>query len=442
MRRLLALSTTLLLALTAAAQAAPVAPPAVKSDNVSWKATLDEPLIISARFRDRHMFVSTLRGLSVYDVADPRAPRKAGSLDLPHFENEDVDLHGDVLLISNDPAEGSGRLWTIDISDPARPAILGSVDTGNAVSGLGHTASCIDRCRFAYLAGGPNGIDVYDLTDPKAPRKAANAKVPEVSGGIATHDVQVDRSGLAWIAGFGGTAAYDTTDPLKPKLVARTDDSAKSTYISEFGLGDGKGLNDFVHHNSLRLPDAEGRDSDVVLITEEDYTRPGCQGAGSFQSWRIGADKVLRNVDQWSVEADRTKGRAFCSAHYFDARDGLVAGGWYEQGLRLLDVTDPADIRQVGYWIPDGTETWGALYPPTDPSGRVVYVLDTTRGIDVLEVDRDNAAVTLPPPPKRLPVGDAGAFRDALRQAAAVANGGRLTARRPAYAGLCRLRVL
>jgi hypothetical protein len=430
------------MAMTGTAQAAPVAPPAVKSDNVTWRATLDEPLAISARFSRGHMFLSTLRGLSVYDVRDPRAPRKVGSLDLPHFENEDVDLHGDVLLISNDPAEGQGVLFTIDISDPAAPKVLGSVDTGNAADGLGHTASCIQACRFAYLAGGPNGIDVYDLTDPKAPKKAANAPVREVSGGVATHDVQVDRSGLAWIAGFGGTAAYDTTNPLKPRLVARTDDSAKSTYISELGLGDGKGLNDFVHHNSLRVPDAEGRDSDVVLVTEEDYTRPGCNGAGSFQSWRIGPDRVLRNLDQWSVEPDRTKGRVFCSAHYFDERDGLVAQGFYEQGVRLLDVGDPADIRQVGYWIPDGTEMWGALYPPSDPTGRVVYALDTVRGVDVLEVDRERATATLPPPPKRLPVGEAASFRSALKQAAAVANGGRLSTTRPAFAGLCRLRAL
>jgi len=41
-----------------------------------------------------------------------------------------------------------------------------------------------------------------------------------------------------------------------------------------------------------------------------------------------------------------------CSAHYFDERDGIVAQGWYQQGTRFLDVSDPTDIRQIGYFIP------------------------------------------------------------------------------------------
>src|SRR3712207_8895490 len=70
------------------------------------------------------------------------------------------------------------------------------------------------------------------------------------------------------------------------------------------------------------------------------------------------------------------------SAHYFDYRDGIVAGGWYEQGTRLLDVRDPTDIRQIGYWIPTKGETWSVYFPPTDATGTIVYALDFARGID------------------------------------------------------------
>jgi FAD-dependent urate hydroxylase len=62
-----------------------------------------------------------------------------------------------------------------------------------------------------------------------------------------------------------------------------------------------------------------------------------------------------------------------CSAHYFDVRDGLVAQAWYESGTRFLDVSDPSNIRQVGYWIPAKNVTWSAYYPPTDPTGQIVY---------------------------------------------------------------------
>ncbi|HEX2294161.1 MAG TPA: hypothetical protein VHN37_02505, partial [Actinomycetota bacterium] len=92
----------------------------------------------------------------------------------------------------------------------------------------------------------------------------------------------------------------------------------------------------------------------------------------------------------WETEllADTANAAAMCSAHYFDYRDNVIAQGWYEQGLRLLDVSKPGAIRQVGYFVPPSAMTWAAYFPPTDRGGRVLYVLDATHGIDVLEFDR------------------------------------------------------
>jgi len=90
--------------------AAGPAPPANRSPNVTHLTSLDEPQAISANFKavggKDYMFLSTLRGLSVYDTSKPQAPVKVGSLNLPHFENEDVDIGGNILLISNAPSEG------------------------------------------------------------------------------------------------------------------------------------------------------------------------------------------------------------------------------------------------------------------------------------------------------------------------------------------------
>jgi hypothetical protein len=416
MRRvpLAAVLLALLLPGVAGAQAEP---PAKKSDRVTWLGSLPEPNVISARFRDGIMYVSTLNGLSVYVVSAPAAPRRIGRLDLPHFENEDVDLGGDILLISNDPSEGSGMLYVIDISDPRDPKILSTLATGfadggiftgplNRGQGTGHTASCVQECRYVYLAGGFNGIDIVDLTNPRAPRYAtpSNFKAEEATGGLATHDVQFDRQGLAWIAGGGGTAAYDVSDPLRPRLVHRTNEVGDSRYDETFGTDDGSTYNDFIHHNSMRLPNSSlaapppgadlAGDSNVVAITEEDYNRPTCKGAGSFQTWQL-AGGQLTPLDKWEVEVDPNR-QTLCSAHYFDDRGGLVAQGWYEQGVRFLDVSAPADIRQVGFWVPQKSLMWGALYPPTDPSGEIVYALDNLRGIDVLRFDR-------PAPGERLP---------------------------------------
>jgi len=280
----------------------------------------------------------------------------------------------------------------------------------------------------------------------------AKSFVP-VSTGVASHDVQVDGTGLAWIVGYDGTAAYDVTDPLNPKLVARSDEKVKNTGeaglpsidvpddpIFHFGHiigGDGSGPLDFIHHDSLRLGNVAhdgdpvgtrfelsngagfntkpftqvagksypaGGDSPVFGIVEEDYTRPTCQGAGSFQTWGLtdkqtstGAEE-LDLLGQYSTELNKLttdqSGWApvdgLCSAHYFDYRDGVVAGGWYEEGARFLDVRDPTHIKQIGYWVPTKGETWSVAFAPTDPSGSIAYALDYTRGIDVLRLDRSD----------------------------------------------------
>ena len=62
---------------------------------------------------------------------------------------------------------------------------------------------------------------------------------------------------------------------------------------------------------------------------------------------------------------------------------------WYGQGLRLLDVSNARDVRQIGYYRVTGTD------PVANPSsnswdlawnGRYVYLFDMNRGIEVLKL--------------------------------------------------------
>ena len=409
----LAAATAVLLPATPSA----AAPAVDKSDNVSYLGTVAQRGVVSVRSKGNHMFVSTVTGLIVLDISDPRAPRRVGKLDMPLAQNEDVDIGGDILLLSDEPGVGAGVLHVIDISDPTNPReiasyntwapgvitdLFGLDDTRPTRGGIGHTATCVQQCRYAYLAGSDAGIDIVDLRDPRVPRFAGRFAARAAAYGIGTHDVQIDGAGLAWVAGGGGTAAYDVSDPAKPRLVHRTDRSARGPSLQQVvqgNVGDGNRRNDLLHHNSQRLPMGSlagaptGVDpatpSDVVAITEEDLYRPGCKGAGTLETWRIGRGGVLRHLDSWRTERNRNA-QLLCSAHYFEDNGGIVAQGWFEQGVRFLDVRRPERIQQVGYWAPDRGVMWGAVYPPTDPTGSTVYAIDHRRGIDVLGLDRSN----------------------------------------------------
>jgi hypothetical protein len=243
--------------------------------------------------------------------------------------------------------------------------------------------------------------------------------------GWSTHDVHVDKAGVAWVAGGDGTIGFDVRNypqsggPLNPPIAARTGDAAlndedafdgptnpanpgaETTYDPENAKDT---VNDFIHHNALRPGGGE-----TVLIAEEDlYNRRvsnmpgGCEVQGSFQTWRV-ASGQLKLLDTWKTEfnelltdadqdpwgGDIVPTMGLCSAHYFDERDGLVAIAWYEQGVRLLNIEDPTSIEQVGYWMGTGGATWATYWSPTAKD--ILYAVDPKRGVDVLRVRRKAA---------------------------------------------------
>lgn len=174
--------------------------------------------------------------------------------------------------------------------------------------GPGHTASCILGCSFAWVTDG-GGVEVVDLRVPDQPVDLGTFETP-AGRGIATHDVQVDGDGHPWVVGFGGAAAYRLPKGYAGaglgELLLTTDQDGQSTYLTELGVGDGSKPNDYILHNSLRRAG-----SDVLYVSEEDYTRPGCRGAGRSRpgpSTRPGASASAPRS-----RTSSTPGRPSCS---------------------------------------------------------------------------------------------------------------------------------
>jgi hypothetical protein len=377
---------------------------ALQSDNVSLLGKVpDSAGAIGARFSPdgQTMYVTSVTGLQIYDVSVPASPRKLSQLPLPHVENEDVDVGRDTVVISNDPSfTGVGMLYLIDVADPSNPSIRSALPTnipllGQENSDNGHIANCVARCDYLYTTGTSEGLTVYDIRDLDAPRRAATVALP---GDGFTHDVEVDDWGVAWVTGEDGTFGYDTTDPLRPVLRYRSDPSIVNTGGGLPG-DDGSGPLDFLHHNLKRVS------KNILAITEEDYAKPTCEGQGSLQTWRITGERnadgtiKLELLDLWTTELNelanltgRSPATANCSAHWFDEDRGLLAQGWYDQGVRFMDVNNPRDIQQVGYYVTQGT-FWAAYFAPTDPDRETVYALDTASGIDVLHIERPDTGM-------------------------------------------------
>lgn len=389
-------------ATVAQSQALPTVPALATSENVEVIGNVPGALF-GLNFSGNYAYGTGPSGLTIFDISDAANPTVAGELPLPHFENEDVDVCGDLLVIANDAANPAAPLLVIDVADPMLPMITGTLNLGidGANVGAGHIANFVGNdCKTLWVDGGEE-VEVVSLEDPAAPVSLGSfvSEASKSESFTVTHDTEWDGK-IAWSVGGGGAAGYKLTkDPLKPKLVAKTGPDATNP----------SDLNDFILHNSQR----RGKN---LLVTEEDYidtdeAQPGsCNGQGKFETYRLKkmpmpkaksekkrnrTGKVV-NLDTWLTElngiaaggAEDSKApiTVNCSSHWFDEQNGVAAVGWYEQGTRFLDVTEPGNIRQVGYYLPLNGSTWAAYWSPTDETGTIVYTADAYRGLDVLRI--------------------------------------------------------
>jgi hypothetical protein len=456
--------------------------PVVASPNVSLVSAVPGTSAISGVFSPTAPFfyVSGLDSVSVIDVSNPKSPQLKGKLVNAIFENEAMTMGERIgkdgkiqrfLLIGNDlgPASvgpggakfgriGGKQLIVVDVTNPADPRIVGTTpSTGTeAVTTSTHTVACMNAsCSVVYTAGDTGNrfsiVDLSDLTKPKQVKTVVSPAVfpNPVFSSPAGHHWNVDGSGLAWHAGAGGTAVFDISDPMNPQLVNGTDaNGRKSPY------------NDFIHHNVQR-PNAQAftpgkplgvQHGNVALITEEDYANEGdevaCSNAGTFQTWEIadmdgssfraknpksepdkGSIRVLDTISppiQGGGGASTPVG-GFCSAHWFDFHpSGIVALGNYQQGLRLVDVRNPRDLKQFGFFTGGGSEVWDAYWAPQRAqSGTVVpgkktnlvYTVDAVQGVGVFEVSNmpPDLPVTGPDPRGYFPGGPTTVEEDAKK---------------------------
>ena len=190
----------------AASQGAEAEPPLATSSNVHVMGHVPGSAA-GINFKDHYAYVSGWAGITVLDIAKADSPQVAGVLPLPHFENEDVDLCGDTLLVVNDrEAKDLGAImYVISIANRTSPfvtAVLPLGLTGNG-RGSGHIANFVKPdCSQAWVDGGDH-VEVVDLTVPSAPKSLGKFEsAASMSDAFkVSHDSELDSTGTVWNVG-------------------------------------------------------------------------------------------------------------------------------------------------------------------------------------------------------------------------------------------------
>ena len=312
-------------------------------------------------------------GFRLLDISDPSRPRKVGQFDCPGPQG-DVSIWRDLVFVSVDSARagpecGAGGAPTADfvagnayegirivsIADRSRPRQIAFVRTDCG----SHTHTLVpqpDKGRvLIYALSYPLGAPAVNCSAAShrkfsvvsvpldEPRQAHVVSTPDVSPAIGCHDVTVyPERDIAAAACISETQLWDISSPKQPRIISRILNPQinihHSTTLSWSGrtlvVGDELG-------GALATPGCAGGDPHLPLgaLWFYDITRP--------------TQPVLRS----SFRIPQDELSVLCTAHNFNVvptvtqRDVLVSA-WYNGGTTVLDFTDPADVRQLGYYIP------------------------------------------------------------------------------------------
>lgn len=137
-------------------------------------------------------------GLVLLDVSTPAEPRILGTLDTLGY-TEDVAFYGDYAVL----ADGPLGLQVADVSDPVNPLLVSSAYS------LAYVYAVALQGEIVYAAGGGSGLFTVDLTDPLNPKEAGLLPLDGFQYDVLTANGRLYTAG-AW----GGVHVLDITDPL------------------------------------------------------------------------------------------------------------------------------------------------------------------------------------------------------------------------------------
>jgi len=317
-------------------------------------------------------------GFRLVDISNPAKPKEIGQFACRGPQG-DVSIWGNLVFVSVDtPLRGpscdpkstdtqsapasqyaAGQAYegvrVVSIANPRKPRQIAFVDT-----------DCGSHTHTLYPDPAKNRVLIYVLSYPlggqgvecnaqthqkisvievplRSPARARVISEPSVAPAVGCHDVTVFTSKkLAGAACITESQMWDLSDPVNPRVVSHIVNPAMN-----------------IHHSSTFSFDAN-----TLVLGDElggAAVTPGCADGSEHLPlgalWFYDVSNPATPVLKSSYSIPQQEISAFCTAHNFNVvplesgRDVLVSA-WYNGGTTVLDFTDPANVEQLGYYIP------------------------------------------------------------------------------------------
>jgi hypothetical protein len=367
-------------------------------------------------FWGSYAMVGNYDGFQIVDISNPSAPTRVSESRCPGSQN-DISVFRNLIVTSTDsvrtddgcastagnaslPSSWEGlRIW--DWSNPAAPVYVKSVKTDcgshthTTIPDEANNRLIVYVSSYSPSATSLNCLPPHDkisvveipLDNPSGARVLSEPVLFPTGGQASTsgcHDITAYPAiGLAAGACMGEGILIDIRDPETPKVVATMTDP------------------NFAFWHSATFSD----DGDVVMFTDElgggtaarcRETDAGNKGADAFYDISNPAAPVFKGY--FKIQNLKT-GRYQSSAENCVSHNGsllpsksgrdLMVQAWYQGGTSVIDFTDPAKPREIGFFDrgPVGTSTsqTGGHWSSYWYNGRI-YGSEIARGLDVLNL--------------------------------------------------------
>lgn len=368
----------------------------------------------------------TCFGIVIADVSDPTdmkalsfIPCKSGT----RCNYLRLDTERNILVFGNSrnaanpdqPVGAADAGWSFwDVSDPANPVSLAHLSI--VPNGTTHGME-IDDQNFLYGCGRTTAdtlrdeLQIIDFSNPNSPNLVSTLHIPGQRGGeafdpqdqtnpdgspqiISCHEITYHKNRLYIAYRDAGLVVVDVTNRAAPTIIGRLD------YVPPFNGGSLGAA-----HTSAPVVVNSSQHPSLVVHTDEIFTCPPGFGriidVSDLQNPQVVAGDRPANLQVLSSFRiphiddvfDFDSGQFVCqpgqqSIHtpWFDLRSpSLFYQAWYDQGVRVWDISNPFLPREVGFYISPRYEGPGRVGRHTrevfqDPDTKLIYVTDGNGG--------------------------------------------------------------
>lgn len=351
---------------------------------------------------------------SIVDVSDPAKPTIISHIKTkPHTHSHKARMCGNTMIINREQYADSipGYIFNAlfrkrtgiglavyDISDPTAPretAFLkaGGINLSNAPAGVHRFEFDCER-NLAYISATAEGyrgniVLIIDLFDPANPTEISRwwLNGQWLAGGEKPtwrrnnyHVHHPNRMGdrLYVPMWFGGFAIVDISDIKQPKTIAHMDyDHPSPTHTTlpvEHAIMGKKWLVVFDEDIS---DECEEPQASMWMVDITDEKNP--EMVTSFQVPEGGKYSFCDGSNRKRFGAHQP--------HEHVRKDNLVYAAWFAGGLRIIDISNPYQPREVGFYVPEPVGEYDSPQSNdvfVDDNG-LIYLIDRNNGLDILE---------------------------------------------------------